>query len=454
MSLINKDHNSQNKRVLKRSKTGLEVEFHTINNKGYIVNEAPYVISSLQGKEENIDVTKEIGASMVEFGCYPDVITYNPINQIISSFEKAIEVCKEKNLKIYPFGTYPGKFCPQMSEGENYRTKLKIFGEEKTNITMKVVGFHHHYTLPKGVFDYEKKVLKLLKNSKIERSMISSYNFEIAADPVLTLLTQCSPFYEGERIAKDSRMIVYRGGKKLRYTQGAYGKLQLIGGLPPYKQTATDLISSLGRKQLRWKKIIKKIRPDVNFDELYPFKLDIGWNPVKINKHGTLEQRGMDMNLMSVIAAVTVLLKQCLKTIQREFIEVIPADFGIDQPFKLNNGILYVPPHTYVRNKLQAWSAYKGFENEELYLYVKRFFAFAKSQTPKRYAPLIKIVETMINERESVSDRIYNYAERIGWIKEGSISDSNAAKLALHFSEVFEEDLAMTKNMLQEITVD
>jgi hypothetical protein len=453
MSLINKDHNTKNKRVLKRSKTGLEVEFHTIDNKGYIVNEAEYVISALQGMDEKIDVTKEIGSSMVEFGCYPDVMTYNPINQIIASFEKAIEVCKEKGLRIYPFGTYPGSFTPVISTGDNYKTKLKIFGEEKTNITMRVVGFHHHYTLPKGVFDYDKKVIKLLKHSKIERSMISSYNFEIAADPVLTLFTQSSPFYQGQKIAKDSRMIVYRGGKKLRYIQGAYGKLQLIGGLPPYKQTATDLMSSLVRKQMRWKKIIKKANPDCDFDKLYPYKLDIGWNPVKINKHGTLEQRGMDMNLISVIAAVTVLLKQCLKTIQREFIEVIPADFGIDQPFRFDKGILYVPPHTYVRNKLQAWSAYKGFENDELYRYAKRFLSFAKSLTPKRYIPLIKIIETMINEKMSVSDQMIDYAIKKRWIKNNEISDSNAAKLALHFSKLFEEDLIMTKKIFEKILI-
>ena len=85
----------------------------------------------------------------------------------------------------------------------------------------------------------------VLIDSKLKQSMLSCYNFEIAIDPIITLFTQSSPFVDGEYLAKDSRMVIYRGGGKLKYSKGLYSSHQQFGALPPYKQTATDLYSSL-----------------------------------------------------------------------------------------------------------------------------------------------------------------------------------------------------------------
>ncbi len=452
MALLNDSHRTGKGKVLKRSKTGLETEFHMIDSEGFISNKAEQVISSLKSSDNRFFVTKEIGRSMIEFGCYPDVKTYNPSLDIVRSIRKAQETCDKKGLMLFPFATYPGKFDPVMSKGESYTIKSKIFGEEKLKVLCRAAGFHHHYSMPKGVFDFGLKEVKLLKKSKIERTLVSSYNFEIAVDPVLTLFTQSSPFYQGENIAKDSRVVVYRGGKKLKYMQGAYSGLQQLGGLPPYKQTATDLLHSLKNRQARWEREVKKADPSADFDRLYPFKFDIGWNPVKLNKHGTLEQRGMDINLMSVVVAVAVLLKFCLKKIQREFIEVLPADFGVDSAFKVENGILYIPPHSFVRNRLQKLSAYKGYDSAELYGYAKRFFSFARSITPKRYAKLIRPVSDMIEFRSSVSDRIIRYAKSKGYLSEGSISDEDAASLALYYSGQFRKDLDVVETELHRMS--
>jgi len=153
---------------------------------------------------------------------------------------------EKSRLLIYPFGTYPGKFQPETNKGPTYELKSRIFGD-RWHIAQKVAGFHHHYALPKGVFDSKKKELKLLQNSKLKSSMINSYNFEIATDPITTLFTQSSPFFDGVNLAKDCRMIVYRGGKKLKYPKGMYGKYRSLGHLPPYPQTLTDLILSINQ---------------------------------------------------------------------------------------------------------------------------------------------------------------------------------------------------------------
>lgn len=451
--IVNSEKKQNSKRPLKRSKTGFEIELHLIDNKGNISYEGEELLSSISNHFSDVTIEKECGKNMIELGCYPDINTYNPGLEILRSMEKVIFEARKKGLRIYPFSTYPGKIEAKFTINDNgkYDIQEKIFGKEKFSLATKAVGFHHHYTLPKGVFDPEKKELRLLIDSKLKRSLINSYNFEIAIDPILTLLTQSSPFFEGKNLAKNSRMLIYRGGKKLGYP-GLYSNLQQLGGLPPYKQTQVDLLNSIKNRRSRWRKLVRKADSSANFRKIYPYKLDISWHPVKINKHGTLEQRGMDMNYMSIIMGITAILKFCLRKIQREFIEVIPADIGMTESFSVKKGIMYIPPHTYVRNVLQKASAYEGFENEELYEYTRRFFRFAKKVTPEFYHPLYDRIKEMIDNRRSVSDEIIMYAKSMRMItKKGTISDRNARKIVLRFSKLFFRDLKQTKKVLRKI---
>lgn len=438
-------------RVLKRSLTGFEAEYHLVDNSGNISNRAPEVITKAKEHDPNIAIVKEIGKNLVEFNSYPDVKTYNTALNMVDYVEKTMHVCEGMDLNLFPFANYPGRFQPELSESPLYRIKENIFGQRLLH-SPRSASFHHHYTLPKSVFDNEKKELRLLKKSKLKRTLIGSYNFEIAADPVLTLLMQSSPFYQGEHFAKDARVVVYRGGRKLKFMDGFYARHQQIGGLPPYKQTATDLMQSLKRRWKRWEREVKKADPSVNFDTLYPNKLDIGWHPIKINKHGTLEQRGMDINYMSNMIAVTALLKFCLKKIQREFIEVIPADFGIEEAFKIEGDKMYIPPHTYVRNRLQYWSAYKGYNQKEMYDYAKRFYLMAKQLVPKSYNQLLSPLWDMIENKKSMSDRILSHAKYKGYMNQNRISDQDAKELTLHYTKKFPKDVELTKKRLQKIS--
>jgi hypothetical protein len=451
MDLINTSESQNEKRPLKRAMSGFEVEMHILNSDGSMSYKGFELTQKVKEKYPEVDVVKECGKNMLELGCYPSVNSYNPALEMINSIEKVIEVAKENNLIVFPFSTYPShikaKFTPDITG--KYKIQEKIFGKDKFSLATKVVGCHHHYAFPKGVFDYDKKELKLLFDSKLKRSLINSYNFEIAIDPIITLLTQSSPFFEGEILAKNSRILVYRGGKKLNYP-GLYDQYQILGALPPYKQTETDLISSLKLREKKWEKLIKEVNPNINFREIYPNNLDISWNPVKINKHGTLEQRGLDANYMSTMFAVSALIKFTLKKIQRDFVEIIPSDIGITDSFKIRKGIMYIPPHTYVRKKLQKASAYEGFANKELYEYTKRFFRLAKSLTPKFYLPLIKKIEIMIKKKRSLSDEMLTLAKRKGWVdKKGRISSKHAKKFGRYYSEKFEKDLIETKHIVE-----
>lgn len=455
MNLINKAHsnNQKKEKVLKKSKTGMETEFHVLDSKGRVSMSAHELIAGIKSRHSYVDVVKEAGRNMIEFGCYPDVAAYNPSLNMIDSIMKANDVAEEMGLALYPFSTYPGKFVPELSEGKTYEIKRKILGDEKIRHACRVTGFHHHYSLPKGVFDANAKEIRLMKKSKLERSMVSSYNFEIAADPLLALFAQSSPFYQGRLLGKDARIIVYRGGKKLGNMEGVYARMQQIGGLPPYKQTATDLLESLKKRRARWRMEYKKAFPKGDFDKAYTNKMDIGWHPVKLNKHGTLEQRGMDINFMSTLIAITAILKYCLKKIQHEFLEVVPADFGIEEAFKLENGILYIPPHTYVRNRLQKLSAYNGYESKELQRIACRFLNFAKSNLPKRYVRIVRPILDMAESGKSMSDRIIQYAKYKGYLDNGKISNQDAAELALYYARLMNKDLEKSREELEKVAM-
>ncbi|MFC1691300.1 hypothetical protein ACFL0W_03900 [Nanoarchaeota archaeon] len=441
------------KRVLKRSKTGLEVEFSLLDQNGKVSNKAFDLISALKHINENLVVKKEVGKNMIEFGCFPGIKPYDPSLNLIRSLENAYELCQSNDLHIYPFATYPGKFDPIISKDARHDIKKKILGEENMKIAGRVCGFHHHYCLPKGMFDDKTKSLKLIKKSKIKNTLVASYNFEIAVDPVLALFTQSSPFYQGEKIAKDSRLVVYRGGKKLKYMNGLYSHHQQFGALPPYKHTITDLLHSFSKRVGRWKSEVNRVNPKVNFKDIYPHDLSISWNPVKINSLGTLEQRGMDVNFLSILIAVTVLLKHCLKKIQREFIIALPTDFGIEESFKIENDMLFLPPHSYVRNKLQKWSTYQGYNKKEMYNHAKKFFSLAKSVTPKSYNKIIQPVVEMLDNKKSMSDKIFSYAKQKGYLNEGKINNKDAAELALHYSKQFYKDLHTTKLKLEKVSM-
>ncbi|MBT4823644.1 hypothetical protein HN695_04600 [Candidatus Woesearchaeota archaeon] len=453
LNLESKNQGNNKKRPLKRSMIGLEMEFMLLNNKGKVVNKADEILAAVKKKEPETNIVKECGKNMVELGCYPSVKMFNTALDILKHAETLYDVASKKDLLLHCFGTYPGKFDPEVRNNINYLMKKKIFGEERFLAAARCIGFHHHYALPRGMYNPLTKFIRVTFDGKIKRSFMGSYNFEIAADPALTCIMQSSPFYQGQHFAMDTRLPVYRGGKKLKYMDGVYANLQQIGGLPPYKQTEMDLIESLNRKVQRWMKVLKKHNENAKFDEIYNSKLDVNWGPVKVNNHGTLEQRGMDMNYPSNIMATSVLLKFCLMKIHREFLEVEPADIGIKEPFKIEDNRMYVPPHTFVRNKLQYFSAYEGLNNKHMENYVKRFLRMAKKFTNKSYQKSIRPVINMYEENNTVSTQILKKARKLGWEKETELDNETAQELSLHFTDKFYKDLVNTIELLKKIDV-
>ena len=136
MDMINTTEKQDEKKPLKRSMTGLETELHIIDNEGNLSYEGFNLITKIKEKYPEIDVVKECGLNMIETGCYPHMNAYNPAIEMIDTIEKIIEVAKENKLRVYPFGTYPGKTESRFTPDPNGIDKIKekIFVTDKFSL--------------------------------------------------------------------------------------------------------------------------------------------------------------------------------------------------------------------------------------------------------------------------------------------------------------------------------
>ncbi len=431
------------KKSLKKLTIGLEAEFFILDERGKIVNKADLILKKLNKKTHILgsEIVKEVGKSIIEVGSYPYESSIDTMQSLIKNIKTLIYIADEEGLRLCPLGTYPGKFIPKIRTDARYKTKEILIGKKRFSKAGSACGFHLHSELPWGVFDKKKLRLKKLINSKNKESLVNAYNFLIAIDPAISTFMQSSPFYQGKYLGKDSRMIIYRGSQELEYPNALYYNYPQFGGLPSYKHTGTNIINLIDQKHKEWFKLLEKTGITKANLPKYKSILEVGWTPVKVNAHGTLEQRGMDMNHLLIILSISAVLRRILRAIQDENFDVITSDLAIKEPFKLDIKTILIPPDIYVKNELQKASAYEGLSNETLWYYCKRFLSLSKIIDKKPVNGLFKNLEKMIEERKTVSDEIINQAKKLGHKDlTKDLPNDIAAEIALeHSKQLFRE---------------
>ncbi len=421
-------------RRLKKSLSGFEAEFCILDNNGIPIKNVDPIIKECRKELGRNRVKTECNKSWIELTSYPSINVNNTSADLLHTLEHVCEIAGKKDMYVFPFATHPMRYEPAMRKKRWYLIQQRVFGKDRFRKALLCAGFHYHYTLPRGIFDHKKGFLRVMKHSKIKESMMHSYNVAIAVDPILTSFLQSSPFVDGRNLAKDSRLLYYRGGKQLNYPKGMYGNQQLLGGLPPYKQTEKDLIYSIRKREKRVKKLIEKagVNPGKTMEKTHT--LDLCWNVVRINKLGTLELRGMDVNYPQYMIGAGILLKFLFREIQQDFLKVVPADITVEEAFKREGNVVYIPPHTTVRNILQRESAYNGFSSKKIRKYTTRFLRFIKPSLHKEYMPALKPLLSLIKKKKTVSDRIISSAKRKGFNLDSELSKKEAAEIALNWA--------------------
>lgn len=433
---------------------GFETEFIILDDEGNVSTKADEIISEYSKTRFTFPIHKEYVHNMIEISSTANTKITKGAKNWLKTIKKITQIANKKNLRLYPFAVYPGNYIPTPRVDKYYRMCEDVLGPKKyTYCTGKSAGFHLHYTLPYGTFTKEKNLKQLFK-SKYKDRLLNIYNALIAIDPATTNFMESSPYIDGKFIAKDSRLFIYRDMKirsGKRIIKGLYSEMPLFGRLSKYYLTISDMISNVEKRYSSWKKIVEKKYPEYREIVESRHPLQFNWSPLRINRVGTFEYRGMDINLPTNMIGTSLLIKYFLNKVRKEELVIKPSDIGIKNPFKIEGNVMYVPPHTHLIENLQYKSAQFGFEDNEIFKYTKTFANIALKECPIKKDPSIDAIKNMLRTRKTKSDQIIEKViSKTG--KGNTITDEVAKEIAIDYADEFEREIDFL--MEKELAID
>lgn len=364
--------------VVKR-RIGLEQEFFLVDEAGQLSDRADEFLQGchLMAKAQNLNpnyFVPEFVKCMVEINTPPANTGTELARVYLQNIKLALSVARQLNLRLYPLSSYPLHIMPVMRDRPNYHIQARTVGYDKFLHAGKCTGTHLHLEVPPGVID-PRVAVSYNSTSQEREELLNIYNLATACDSALISLTRACPFYEGQAIGLAAHTIRYRGSQTFGW-EGVYTNLQPVGGLMPYAESVEDLVEQQFARYYAWLQAMEKAGIERHlFLEAGGSLLKSAWNPVRLNKLGTVELRCIDSNYPSVILAVIVLLENAAERVRREKLTVRPAKGT--QIFELVGDRLYVPDFEYLNGELLYTSATEGIKNPQVQAYVDSILRFA-----------------------------------------------------------------------------
>ncbi|MDD5023335.1 MAG: glutamate-cysteine ligase family protein [Candidatus ainarchaeum sp.] len=422
---------------------GLETEFFILDKEGNISNSADKLLSLFSNNKSIAPhVREEVGFSMFEIGSPVRSSVKDLAIDFLAILNKITQFSEEADLFLLPLGCYPAQFVPKMRKKSWYHAQSVILGKD-FNRAMKVCGFHFHYTLPKGLLEKDQKSIKRITNSQAKDLFLGMYNLSVAFEPACSTFCQSSPFLDGKFYGKDSRTLAYRDMNIPNEIQGLYHMLPVLGGLPHYELTLEDLRDISSKRKNLYLDLMRSKGIPSN-EVVVDSNLRFVWGPLRVNKLGTLEFRGFDMNTPLHLFSIALLIEETFSGLLNENIKPIPSDIGIDEPFKIENDIVYLPPFSIVKS-LELLSARYGFENSSVYSYCKAFFDFTRKLSDQKSSKKFKFIKNMLSERKTKSDELLALVKKNGYAKEHVPADF-LKYLAIHQADALKKEILVAKD--------
>lgn len=427
---------------------GLEFETFILDSRGRVSEfKVDDLIDVCLARE--LPAREESSRNMLEFGTSPYADLQRSFLEMVSTLSEVIKSARKLDGYVYPLANYLGEFQPKLRNKSWYLVKRQIIGTKRMLLAASCAGFHFHYSLSRNIFNEVSKFLQIIPPADERQILLNQYNALIATDPAFITMLQSSPFFNGHYIAKDSRVVTYRGGEVIGI-DGAYTDLKQFGGLQAYAHSYEQLVKSIFYRYESWRKLATSSGQPTE-DIAAKSKLDYAWNPIKINKLGTIEYRGMDMNYPKYIISSSLILKFLLRRVSDPRLSVMPCKEGIKKPFKVESGVLFVPPANYLHNILQYEAAKNGLDNRALSKYVKALYKFVLPEIPKRYSVLLNPAKRMYKDRKTVSDEIISDVKRRGYSLSSKLPSSVCAELAIKYSEKLGKELPGLRDTLLDL---
>lgn len=357
---------------------GLEQEFFLVDQEGVLSNQADAFLDRCWEIAEKRDRPPECFApefvkSMVEINTIPVHNLNELTHEYLDLLQLLLQVAHELNLRVYPLSTYPLHIMPIMRDKPNYHLQLRAVGSQRFENAAKCAGTHLHLELPAGTINRRVGVCyQSTPEARVE--LLNIYNLVTALDAALIALSRACPFYEGRVTGLAMRTVHYRGSEYYGW-EGVYANLQPVGGLLPYAESVEDLVEQLFHRYHTWLKAMKQagVEPEL-FLESGGELLTSGWNPVRLNRLGTVELRGMDSNYPEVTLALVTLVVNAANRVRREGLTVRPKA-GVKK-FELRSQELNVPEFKYLNGELLYGAVTEGIDSPAVRIYLDSLLEF------------------------------------------------------------------------------
>lgn len=292
----------------------------------------------------------------------------------------ALRAAREIGLRLYPLGTYPLPLEPAVREEPDYQVQVLTVGPERFMDAGRCTGTHLHLGLPDGTVDTESGVSPGA-SEEARRELLDLYNLATALDPALIFLTRSCPFYEGLAPGLAPRTARYRGSEAFGW-DGVYRDLPEVGALRPYADSPAHLVRQQFDRYRAWLAAMERAGVDLGLfvgsggDLLRP-----AWNPVRLNRQGTLELRGMDSNLPETTFTAVELVLSAAERVVREGLTVTPDD-GVST-FEVAGDRLFVPGFGHLGERLFLAAVAGKADDPTITAYLDSILDFAAGDGPR-----------------------------------------------------------------------
>ena len=252
-------------------------------------------------------------------------------------------------LRLYPLGTYPLPLEPAVREDPAYRVQVRTVGPERFMDAGRCAGTHLHIGLPAGTVDTEHG-LSPGAPEPARKELLDLHNLATALDPALIFLSRSCPFFEGRTTGLSPRTARYRGSDAFGW-DGVYRDLPEVGALRPYAHSPEELVDQQFDRYKAWLSAMREAGVDLGlFVESGGDLLRPAWNPVRLNRQGTLELRGLDSNLPTITFAACELVLAAATRVREEGLTVTPD--AQTSTFEVSGDRLLVPDFAHLSGEM------------------------------------------------------------------------------------------------------
>lgn len=425
-----------------KPKVGLETEMFTIDSEGHIVNKSDNLFKLFE-KDKKLSplLLEEMGTAVIEMGSNPENTVSRLAINFLDSLKKIVVKAQEKDIHLLPLACHPAKYDPTIRSKEWYNVQEGLYGKEGHKKAIKICGFHFHYSLPKGVVEKKHERIKRLTYPGVKDVFLNIYNFSIAAEPAFMTFLQSSPFFDGIHYGKDCRTLVYRDmAIPDENFYGLFHNLPILGGLPHYEFTLEDLRDLASRRKNLYLDILRSNGFPTN-KVVTETNLKFVWGPIRVNKIGTLEFRGFDMNTPMPLFSTSALIEEAIDVLKKNEFQALPSDLAVHEPFKIEDNIVHLPPYSMVKS-MELLSSRYGFENSFVQTYCSALINFVKKLS-KGSSKKFEFLQEMLDKKRTTSDEILHLVKKNGYHPK-NVPEDFLNYLAAYYSRNYEKEIDKT----------